>query len=102
MTGISGQKVDLLGLVPHSNPAWLRNYDFEGCDILGPVVLLLAGERVSFIGCTMASSAFWPIDDGERFFDGGVGLDGVTFTNCTFQGVGIAGPRELIDSFFGA
>jgi hypothetical protein len=80
------------------NTSILEGYDFSNCRIIGPAVLALL-ENVSIVGCTWDAPGFdaiyWEVPPTRPVVVGAVGVTRCTFSNCTFQQVGIAGPPEL-------
>jgi len=85
-----------------SNYPWLEDFELDSCEVVGPAVLMWAGDGISFDRNTMSSAMFWPIDelDAHRTYVGGIGIRRITFRSCTFRDIGIAAARENIDSFF--
>lgn len=94
------QTVRLCDLIPEGeHPAFLRGLTFRRCEIVGPGILVIAGGSSTFTGNTMSADMFWVLDP-RRSYAGGIGVSGCTFDGCTFVGVGIAGTRDVVDSFF--
>jgi hypothetical protein len=79
----------------------VRRTEFHGCTILGPAVIVPVGqtrfEGTTFLGD--ADSLSWEIDPARATAVGAILVDSCTFELCTFDGVGVAGPRELLDRF---
>lgn len=76
----------------------IQGYTFINCRIVGPAVLAVLSE-VSIEHCHFEAdinSLFWEVDPATRpTVYGAVGIQDVSFSNCTFQAIGFAGPREL-------
>ncbi|SFS15667.1 hypothetical protein SAMN04487783_2098 [Agrococcus baldri] len=79
----------------------LVDVDFVDAQIVGPAVLVLGNTR--FEGNTLlhrgagTESLVWEVDDEVRpFVIGAIGLQGCSFTRCTFSLVGFAGPSDEI------
>jgi hypothetical protein len=79
------------------NTSTLEGYDFSNCRIIGPAVLI-ALEEVHIIGCTWNApgfdAIFWEVPPTRQVVVGAVGVARCTFSNCTFEQVGIAGPPD--------
>lgn len=76
----------------------VKGHSFTNCRLIGPAVIHLVGNVV-MDGCNFpqGEAQFWIID--QDFVVGGIALQDTTFTGCGFDGVGIAGPRDLIERF---
>lgn len=76
----------------------IQGYTFSNCQIVGPAVLAMLGN-VDMSHCTYESdinSLFWEVDPAVRpLVFGAVGVQDVTFSQCSFQAIGFAGPRAL-------
>lgn len=76
----------------------IEGYTFINCQIVGPAVLALLGN-VDMSHCTYEAdinSIFWEIDPDTRpVIFGAVGVQAVTFSQCSFKAIGFAGPRSL-------
>lgn len=94
----TGVPIRIRDVVPTSQPAILESVTFRDCDIIGPGVLVLMSGS-SFVGNSLSSESLWELDP-MRAYEGGIGVLDCSFERCQFIGVGIAGPREVIDSFF--
>jgi hypothetical protein len=79
------------------NTSMLEGYEFSNCRIIGPAVLALLGD-VAIIGCSWNApgfdAIFWEVPPTRPVVVGAVGVTRCTFSNCTFEQVGIAGPPE--------
>ena len=84
------------------NTSLLEDLEFSNCRIIGPAVLVVL-ENVSMIGCRWDApgldAVFWEVPTTRRTVVGAVGVRNVTFSACSFEGVGIAGPPELREAF---
>jgi hypothetical protein len=80
------------------NTSMLEGYEFSNCRIIGPAVLVLLDD-VSLIGCTWDTpdldALFWEVPPERPVVMGAVGVRRCQFSNCTFEQIGVAGPREL-------
>lgn len=76
----------------------LESYTFQHCRIVGPAVLFAQGET-SILHCSWNApgidAIFWEVPPTRTLIVGAVAISNCTFSSCTFEGVGIAGPREL-------
>jgi hypothetical protein len=79
------------------NTSTLEGYEFSNCRIIGPAVLVPL-ENVSIVGSTWNApgfdAIFWEVPPTRPVVVGAVGIVRCTFSNCTFEQVGIAGPPE--------
>ena len=85
-----------------SDEGVVRDAVFEGCDIKGPAVIVPQGctiEHSTFRGD--ADALFWEIPRERPRVLGAVLAERCTFTGCTFENVGFAGPPELIAAMKG-
>jgi hypothetical protein len=76
---------------------------FEGCTIIGPAIIAPVGSDFlysTFQGAGL-DSIFWEVPPGRPIVVGVIGVRNCTFRRCVFAGIGIAGPRELIEKFRG-
>jgi len=80
------------------NTSILENLEFSNCRIIGPAVLVLLGG-VSIIhprwDAPDLDALFWEVPPTRELVVGAVGVAHCTFSNCRFEQIGIAGPREL-------
>lgn len=87
------------------NSAVIEDYEFSNCRILGPAVALMRdcqvvsarfdGPRVDAVDAIDA--IFWEIPPTRGTIIGAVGFVRCIFSNCSFEGIGLAGPAELRD-----
>lgn len=79
------------------NSAVIEDYEFSNCRILGPAVLLMRD-------CTIVSpvfdgpgldALFWEIPPTRSLVIGAIGSYSCTFSNCSFEGIGLAGSAEM-------
>ena len=80
------------------NTSLLEDLEFTNCRIIGPAVLaLLGGVTIAHCGWDAPGidAVFWEVPPERGVVVGAVGVARCTFSNCRFEGVGIAGPREL-------
>jgi len=76
---------------------WIENLTFQNCQIIGPAVLALV-DRVEMSHCSFEAdlnALFWEVPHDRPMVLGAVGVRDVTFSRCTFQAIGFAGPPEL-------
>jgi hypothetical protein len=79
---------------------YLEGYHFEGCLIVGPVILVPQGNtqlHQCHLGGTL-SNIYWKIEDGREWLSGAVGLVDCIFEGCRFDNVGWAGDEGLRQS----
>lgn len=76
----------------------IDGYTFVNCTLIGPAVLAFLHD-VEMSHCTFEAepnAIFWEIDPEQRpIVFGAVGVANTTFSSCTFQAIGLAGPAEL-------
>lgn len=81
----------------------IRNCEFKDCLVEGPAMLMFCGEACGLLDCSLGAyegdldAVFLVVPEGPR--NGFIGLEGVTFRNCSFLNVGIGGTDEQIDEF---
>lgn len=78
----------------------IQGYEFTNCRIVGPAVLaLLNNVTIAHCGWDAPSleAIFWEVPPGRGEVVGAVGVMDCTFSNCTFESIGVAGPSELRD-----
>ena len=80
------------------NTVELNGYEFANCRIVGPAVLLPLGST-SIASCEWdapdMNAIFWEITPERSAVVGAIAVVDCIFSACTFQGVGLAGPKEL-------
>ena len=80
------------------NTSRLEGYGFSNCRIIGPAILgilnnvTIAGSRFDAPGL---DAIFWEIPPGRGPVVGIIAVADCTFSNCTFENIGVAGPPEL-------
>lgn len=75
----------------------IDGYEFSHCRILGPAILLPL-QDVGITGCSFDAPfdvLFWEIDPRREAVTGAVGVSRTTFSGCTFEAVGLAGPPDM-------
>ena len=87
-----------LVVVDSNMTSWLDSHDFVDCEIVGPVVLMFAGDHIAFEESTLDVQQFWRLDAG-RGYAGGVGMRNCRFHRCSFRDVGIAAPPQVLAQF---
>lgn len=76
----------------------LEEFVFEGCEIVGPVVLM-ALDGFQLRNCQLDSpNALWDLEP-DRGYVGGVGIRACLFERCTFRRVGFAGSPDTMAAF---
>lgn len=82
-----------------ARPAAIDGLEAHGVIFEGPAILALSGKLNTFTRCTWAgspSSIAWEVPDDRPTIVGAIALTNSTFTDCIFDGVGIAGnPRDI-------
>jgi hypothetical protein len=72
-------------------------YEFVNCRIMGPAVVVL--QDSSIVSCGWdgpdVNSIFWEVPDTRPLVIGAIAVINCTFSNCRFEGVGVAGPPQL-------
>ena len=78
----------------------LQGVSFVDCKILGPAVVILDQSTLS--GCQLGGpsvdAVLWPIEAERNVVVGAVYIRECSFKGCNFYNVGIAGPRDFIQS----
>jgi hypothetical protein len=81
----------------------IRGRVFEDCTVVGPAVVYF-GEGTFVKGFDFEDSGnvenvLWPVKASKGRYEkvGAIGFESCQFINCHFTGVGIAGPRDLLD-----
>jgi hypothetical protein len=80
----------------------VRGLRLQGRTIVGPAIVFFPDpSSIAFRECAFGDPAMmlWEIEDGRPGVSGVVALADCQFVSCTFTGVGIAGPRALLDQF---
>jgi hypothetical protein len=79
------------------NRTTIEDYEFVNCRILGPAVLIIRDSTIT--ACSWDApgldSIFWEISPARLQVVGAVGVFRCLFSNCRFEGIGIAGPPEM-------
>ena len=90
------------------NTPVIEGYEFINCRILGPAVIVPQGDT-SIVRCSWDApdfaAIFWEITPDRPYIVGAIAVVNCTFSNCRFEGVGIAGNREAreqMEKGFGA
>lgn len=79
----------------------LKGYEFHNCLLTGPAIATILGAT-SMRGCGFRHGAgsfedlLIELPEGRRVI-GVIGLDDCTFDRCTFEEVGFAGTRDMLD-----
>lgn len=77
------------------NEALLENLEFSNCRIIGPAVLALLNDN-TLISCRFdapdLNALYWVVPPDRPIVMGAVGVRGCTFSNCSFDQIGFAGP----------
>ncbi len=80
------------------NSSLLEDLEFSNCRIIGPAILALL-NNVTLAGCGWEGpgldAIFWEVSPERGPVIGAVGVKNCTFSNCTFEQVGVAGPPDL-------
>lgn len=80
------------------NTMELDGYEFSNCRVIGPAVLLPVGTT-SIFHCGWEApgvdAIFWEIPPTRVYVVGAIVAVDCTFSGCSFQGVGLAGPSAL-------
>ena len=79
------------------NSAVIADYEFSNCRILGPAVLLMRDCQVvaARFDAPDLDSIFWEIPPSRQIIIGAIAVDRCMFSNCSFEGIGLAGNDEL-------
>lgn len=100
-----GKPIRLVDLLPR-NDAVQRNRHFKGLTLLGPALLLVLGNKTQFSDITFAEvpnadidAVLWEIPEGRDWIVGAAVFVDCVFEDCTFMGVGVAGPKAQLDNF---
>jgi hypothetical protein len=84
------------------NTSTIRGQEFSNCRIIGPAILALLGG-VTISHCTWDApsldAVFWEVPPERGVVVGAVGVIDCTFSACTFENVGVAGPPEMRSEF---
>jgi hypothetical protein len=84
------------------NTSIIEGLEFSNCRIIGPAILALLGG-VTIVHCTWDApgldAVFWEVPPDRGPVVGVVGVVNCTFSNCTLENVGVAGPPELRTTF---
>lgn len=84
------------------NNTTIDGYAFVNCRIIGPAVLaFLQNVTVTHSGFDAPGldAVFWVVPPERGVVVGVVGVSNCLFSRCTFEGIGIAGPPELLAQF---
>ena len=75
----------------------IEGYEFSNCRILGPAVIFLNESTLtaSSFDAPGLDAIFWEIPPERQVIVGAIEVVRCTFSNCSFAGVGIAGPPEM-------
>ena len=76
----------------------LEGYTFQHCRLIGPAVLLPQGTTNilhSRWDSPGVGAIFWEIPPERTIIVGAVAVVNCTFSGCTFEAIGLAGPPEL-------
>ena len=80
------------------NTSTIEGLTFQNCRIIGPGILALL-EDVSITQCRWDApsldAVFWEVPASRGPVIGVVGVKACTFSNCSFESIGVAGPPEL-------
>lgn len=76
----------------------LDGFLFDGCHISGPAVMVFHSCSItnSNLGGPGADAILWEIPLTRQQIVGVVGALNCAFDNCTFDGIGFAGPPDFI------
>jgi hypothetical protein len=95
-------KRELVRIADEAQNSWIVGQTFEEKEIVGPAVLVPAGE-FNFEDNAIPGPIehfVWLLPDHPIF--GPIGVRDCTFRRCTFQpSVGIAGDQQLVERFLG-
>lgn len=80
------------------NTNTIEGLTFSNCRIVGPAILILLDD-VDISHCRWDApgldSVFWEISPDRSHVVGAVGVRRCSFSNCTFDSVGVAGSAEV-------
>jgi hypothetical protein len=80
------------------NTSLLDGYEFSNCRIIGPAILGIL-DNVSMLHCTWIApgldAVLWVVPPERGPVIGIVGVQNCTFSRCTFENIGIAGPPDI-------
>jgi hypothetical protein len=86
------------------NTSTIAGQAFSNCRIIGPAILALLDD-VTITHCTWDApgldAIYWEVPPEREVVIGVVGVSNCVFSNCTFENVGIAGPRQMRAQFEG-
>jgi hypothetical protein len=88
--------VDLLG-----QNDYIVDRIFEDCTIYGPAVVVPLDHTV-FDQCVLDAppdALLWEVPEDRQFIVGAIGLIRCTLRRCHLRGLGIAGPKAMINEF---
>lgn len=80
------------------NTSTIEGYEFSNCRIIGPAILALL-DNVSLLHSTWNApgldAVFWEVPPERGPVVGVVAVRNCTFSNCTFDNIGLAAPPEF-------
>jgi hypothetical protein len=77
----------------------LEELVFEGCEIVGPAVLMLLGStQFRDNRFTDGEASFWSLQT-DRAYVGAIGIKDCLFEGCAFRRIGIAADDATIQRF---
>lgn len=76
----------------------LEGLEFSDCRVIGPAILAPL-DHVDFMHCRWGApdldALFWEISPERQLVVGVIGLRHCTFSRCSFEQIGVAGPSGL-------
>ena len=87
------------------NTAVIDSYVFTNCRIIGPAVFIPLGGQINHCAWEVdgIDDLFWDIPPTRSNVVGAVAIINCIFSNCRFEGIGLAGPpefRSVVESWF--
>jgi hypothetical protein len=79
--------------------AVIDGFEFTDCFVRGPAVVVVQGEKTTLANSTFRGdpdSLLWEIPPERSTVIGAILVNNCVFDECTFEGVGFAGPPEFI------
>ncbi len=98
---IRGRALLLQDIPRAPDSPWIEGFTFEDCIVLGPAVIAITDQLI--IECVFGiedediGTILWKMPKNQKRI-GAIGFRRTVFKNCFFQGIGVAGSRDALDS----